>query len=71
VKQVIDIDYQFEDIDLRAAADKLGERDRKILVMHMQGYTGTEIGKKFGIKKSRVSQILRRIKQDLKTALYD
>lgn len=56
----IEEDYSF--IDVESFLNKLNERDRKILVLKMEGKTQLEIGKIVGTSQVQISRILRKIK---------
>ena len=57
--------YRFEDPDLRIAANRLPQRDRNILVLHLMGHRQDDIAKVYKISRSMVSRRLGAIKDNL------
>jgi RNA polymerase sigma factor for flagellar operon FliA len=58
----------------RAAIKRLSDREREVLALvHVQEFSGAEIGRTLGVSESRVSQILSGIRRKLKDQLdsYD
>lgn len=60
----------FDIAEAKAVIGALPEEDRKILLLHIQGYTQEEIAKKLGYKThSAVGKKLKKIKAQLKTTV--
>ena len=62
-----DVDsYQFDDLDLKVAVEKLPERDRNILILRLMGHTQYDMANITGdVTRSMISKRLRIILNNL------
>lgn len=58
--------YQFHDLDLAMAAEKLTHRDQRILILHLMGHTQHNIAAVFSLSRSMISKRLTAITKELK-----
>lgn len=57
--------YTFSDLDLAIAVKKLGKRDQKVLILHLMGYSHSDIASLFGLSRSAITKRLSLITKNL------
>ena len=57
--------YQFYDLDLETAVNRLSQRDQKILILRLMGHNQRDIAGVSGLTPSMISRKLQRISNDL------
>ena len=57
--------YEFDDLDLKVAADNLPRRDQEILTLYLMGHRQRDIGKVYNVSRSMISKRLRIIMDSL------
>ncbi len=57
--------YEFDNLDLKTAVNRLPRRDQDIIILHLMGHTQRDIGKAFHVSRSMISKRMRVIMASL------